>query len=184
MFRKLRYKITAYFAALMIVVMALVLLVVNVLVSRNASSVIEQRFNEARLLFDRQLQSGIDRLTAFGLVISRDPRLTAATSTGDRAPVFDLAETLQSQVRSDHLTVIDVTGKVLARVHDPERWGDDQSNDPMIAGALNGQTQSGLMNDGGNLFQVVSVPITRGGYIITGVLKLGFLIDDKFARDV
>jgi len=184
LFRRLRYKITAYFAALMVVVMALVLLVVNVLVSRNTNTVIEQRFNEARRLFERQLQGGIDRLTSFGMVVSRDPRLTAATSTGDHLTVLDLAATLQSQVKSDQLTVVDEMGRVLARVHEPDRWGDDQNADPMIADALKGQTQAGLLTGRDSLYQVVTVPIVSGGHKISGALQLAFRIDDKFAREV
>ncbi|MBW7997626.1 MAG: HAMP domain-containing protein [Candidatus Glassbacteria bacterium] len=181
MFNKLRYRIAAYFAALMLVVMALVLVVVNVLISTHTNSVIELRFKEASDLFEQQLKSETRRLTTFGQVISRAPRLLAAAATGDHQTVLDLSQTLQSQVESELFTVVDETGLVLARVHEPDRWGDDVTGDPMIADALVGFARAGLVVDSGKLYQVAAVPMVSGGQRISGALKLGLEIDDEFA---
>ena len=181
MFRRLRYKIAAYFAALMIVVMALVLLVVNILVGRNADSVIELRFNEARLLFQQQLSNDARYLTGMGLVVSRAPRLLAAVGTGDHATVLDAAEALRNQVKSELITVIDRGGRVMAQVHDPQHWGEDVTGEPLISSALNGRSQAGLIVEEGEIYQVVAVPLVSGGEEISGALRLGFRINDQFA---
>ncbi|MBA7527828.1 Adaptive-response sensory-kinase SasA [subsurface metagenome] len=56
-------------------------------------------------------------------------------------------ETLEkhlSRVRKDFnldvLTLTDAQGKVILRTSQPEIWGDDQSNDPLVSRALKGQT--------------------------------------------
>ena len=181
MFRRLRYKIAAYFAALMVGVMALVLLVVNVLVGRNADSVIKLRFDEARLLFQQQLDNDARYLTDMGLVVSRAPRLLAAVATGDHATVLDAAGSLREQVKSELITIIDRHGRVMAQVHDPQHWGADVTGEPLISSALNGRSQAGLIVDEGEIYQVVAVPLVSGGEEISGALRLGFRINNQFA---
>ncbi len=182
MFHKLRYRIAAYFAVLTVVVMALVLLVVNVLVSTNTNSVIALRFKEASHLFEQQLGSETFRLSTLGQVVSRAPRLLAAAATGDHQTVQDLAQTFRKQVKSELFTVVDQTGRVLTRVHNPEQWGDDARADPMIADALAGLSRGGLAIYDGKLYQVAAMPMISGGEMISGALKLGNEIDDEFAR--
>ncbi len=181
MFHKLRYRIAAYFAALTVVVMALVLVLVNVLVSTNINNVIALRFKEASDLFEQQLKSETRQLSTFGQVVSRAPRLLAASADGDHNTVQDQAETMRQQVDSELFTVVDEAGRVLARAHDPERWGDDATGDPMIADALVGFPRAGLAIQDGKLYQVAAMPMVRGGQMISGALKLGKEIDDDFA---
>jgi signal transduction histidine kinase/HAMP domain-containing protein len=181
LFRKLRYRITVHFAAVLIVVMALVLVVVNVLVSRQANSAVEQRFNEAKRLFQRQLAEETDRLTQLGLVISRAPRLLAAIATADHQTVLDRAQTSQRQLGSAIFTVVDMDGIVLARAHQPENWGDNVASDQMVEQALRGQESAGLMETDGQLYQVVTIPLVSGGQTVSGALRLGLHIDNSLA---
>ena len=181
LFRKLRYKLSAYYAILIIAVMAVVLLTVNVLVSRNTNSVIQLRFNEARKLLEQQLENNAERLTQLGLVASSAPRLVAAVSTNDHLTVLDVAESIGRQVGSQHITVINLDGLVLARLHDTDSWGDRVLSDSMIVRALEGGYGSGLIVSGGNIYQVVAIPLLSGGLTVSGALQLGFRIDDGFA---
>jgi signal transduction histidine kinase len=181
MFNRLRYKITANFVALIFVLMVVVMVIVNLLVSNNTNSVIELRFNEARLLLDQQLRNNAEVLTKMGLVFSRAPRLLAAVSTGDHGTVLDRAQGFRDQVGSELFTVSDASGKVLARVHDPDRWGDSLAADSLTIVALHGESGAGLVAEKDRLYQVVTVPLISAGQMITGALRLGFLIDDEFA---
>ncbi len=182
MFHKLRYRIAAYFAALTVVVMALVLVLVNVLVSTNINNVIALRFKEASDLFEQQLRSETSKLSTFGQVVSRAPRLLAAAADGDHNTVQEKAETMSAQVGSELFTVVDETGHVLARAHDPALYGDDASSDDgMIADALVGFPRAGLEIYDGKLYQMAAMPMVSGGQIISGALKLGLEIDDEFA---
>jgi len=181
LFQKLRYRIAAYFATLTVVVMALVLVVVNVLVSTNINNVIALRFKEASDLFEQQLNSKTRQLSTFGQVVSRAPRLLAALATGDHNTVQDLAETMRQQVGSELFTVVDETGHVLTRVHAPDQYGDDATVDPMIADALVGFSRTGLAIHDSKLYLVATVPMISGGQIISGALKLGTEVDDAFA---
>ncbi|MFC1608058.1 ATP-binding protein [Candidatus Latescibacterota bacterium] len=182
MFHRLSYRISAYFVALMVVVMAVILLITTVLVSRNINKVIETRFNETRILLGQQLDNETRVLTTNGRVLSRAPRLVAAASTGDHETVLDFATTFHDQVESEIFTVIDETGHVLARLHEPDRWGDNVLADSLVVQALNGSSGSGLVIYGDEIYQEVVVPLISAGQMITGALIMGFQIDDKFAQ--
>jgi len=182
LFPRLRFRIAAYFAVLIVVLMAVVLFTVNLLVGRNTSSVIQLRFNEASLLLEQQLANNVRWLTSMGQVASRAPRLVAAVSTADPPTVLDAAESISRQLGSELITVVGANGRVLARVHDPERWGDDVSPDSMIAAALSGETGNGLISSEGLLYQAVTIPLVTGFQEVSGALRLGFRIDDEFAR--
>jgi len=182
LFLRLRYRIAAYFAVLIVALMAVVLFTVNLLVGRNTSSVIQLRFNEARLLLEQQQANNVYWLTSLGQVASRAPRLVAAVSTADPPTVLDAAQSIGQQLGSEMITVVGADGRVLAQVNDPEHWGEDVSADSMFARALEGGTSSGLIAVNGRLFIAVTVPLVSGMREVCGALRLGFRIDDQFAR--
>ena len=181
MFHRLNYKISAYFVALIIVAMAVVMISVTLLVSRDISDVIQHRFNEAQLLLEQQLSHEARLLTALGNVASTAPRLVAAASTKDHETVLDIAQRFQNQFDSELFTVIDESGIVLARVHEPDRWGDKVLSDSLVANALKGISGSGLSIIDGEIYQQVAVPLISSGYMLAGALRLGYRIDDVFA---
>ncbi|MFC1650180.1 ATP-binding protein [Candidatus Latescibacterota bacterium] len=181
MFKKLSHKIYAYFVAFNLVISVLVIAVVFTLFSRYTNSTIQTRFNETVTLLDQQLKNLADLLTGQGLVQSRAPRLVAALRTGDHETVLDISQTFRDQIKSNLFTVIDNSGIVLARVHEPLQWGDDLSDDVQINRALGGETGSGLLSYNGAIYQVVYVPMVSAGQTISGALRIGFHINDDFA---
>jgi|GEM_PF-4374480 signal transduction histidine kinase len=181
MFKKLSHKIYAYFVAFNLVISVLVIAVVFTLFSRYTNEEIKARFDDTVILLDQQLKNLADLLTGQGLVQSRAPRLLAAVSTGDHGTVLDVAQIFRDQIKSNLFTVIDDSGVVLARVHEPDQYGDDLSGDVQITSALNGENGSGLLSYQGAIYQVVYVPLVSAGQTISGVLRIGFHIDDEFA---
>ncbi|MFC1693200.1 ATP-binding protein [Candidatus Latescibacterota bacterium] len=182
MFSRLSHKIYAYFVVLNLVINVFVLVVVNSMIVRHTESAFQLRFNETALLLEQQLKNQADALTAQGLVLSRAPRLLAAVSTGDHETILDIAQIFREQVKSNLFTVIDKSGKVLARVHEHLFWGDNLSSDVQINQALAGEIGSGLLSYNGEIYQVVYVPLVSAGQIISGALRLGFHINDDFAK--
>ncbi|MFC1528405.1 ATP-binding protein [Candidatus Latescibacterota bacterium] len=151
------------------------------LVNRHTNSVIQLRFNEVMLLLEQQLDNRANILTAQGLVQSKAPRLIAALRTGDHETVLDSGQLFREQVGSELYTIIDQNGIVLARIHEPARWGDNVLSDSLVVNAFKGSSESGLLAESGSIYEVVVVPLISQGNVLTGALRLGFRIDDKFA---
>ena len=101
MFHQLKYKISAYFVALIIVAMAVVIVSVTLLVGRDISDVIQVRFDEAQKLLEQQLSNEARILTVQGKVASTAPRMVAAASTKDHETVLDSAQRFRSQIDSE-----------------------------------------------------------------------------------
>ncbi|MFW6123671.1 MAG: cache domain-containing protein [Acidobacteriota bacterium] len=57
-----------------------------------------------------------------------------------RAALSKQLSLIKTEFNLDFLTVTDNDGKVVLRISNPEIWGDDQSNDPLIQRALSGKT--------------------------------------------
>jgi hypothetical protein len=181
LFKRLSYKISAYFVLFCLIVSGFVLITVIILVNRRTNSVIQMRFNEATLLLEHQLDNRANILTAQGFVQSKAPRLNAALRTGDHETVLDIGHLFREQVGSELYTIIDQNGIVLARVHEPARWGDSVLSDSLVVNAFRGSSGSGLIADSGSIYEVVVVPTISSGNVLTGALRLGFRIDDTFA---
>lgn len=159
----------------------LILIITFVMVKIHTNSIFHVRFSEAALLLEQQFKNRAEVFTFQGLVQSKAPQLVAAVSTGDHNTVLDVARIFQSQAGGDIFSVIDVNGKVLARVNDPDRWGDTVSSDSLFIQAVEGKPGTGFIVDGNVLYQVVDVPIVSAGQYVSGVLHLGFRIDNPFA---
>jgi len=168
----------------MFVISLVVVLITFFMVRQNTAAIFESRFHEAELLLSQQFENRSEVLAAQGEVQSRAPRLLAAVSTGDHNTVLDAAQGFRDQIGSELYTVIDETGKVLAHVHEPERWGSDVSQDSLFIKTTQGMTGTGLSIYDEKLYIVVAVPLYFRGSVFSGALRIGFHIDDDFALNL
>jgi len=105
------------------------------------------------------LHNEMDRLQLFVSVLSTGKRVDDAYQRPD-SPSSRLAlEEVRMQCGFDFLSLTDSKGRVVVRSLEPYKTGDYLSNDPLVSGALKGETRKGIVllspqrlrDEGGNL---------------------------------
>ncbi len=176
----LRNKIYLLVVGLVGVLIFVVLTVVDRQVESQTMSKMVDDFQTNYQTFNRFLKLRNERLRESCLLISELPVLKANLRLGDPATMRDYIlnrdESPARIVQVDILTITDVYGKVLFRLDRPEFFGDTLSSLPFIRRAMEGRDQepgeiATWVNDE-KLYQIASVPIIQGGYVI-GTLTIG-----------
>ncbi len=88
--------------------------------------------NSARAAYDGHIRN----ISVYLQAAAVDETLVTAAAAADRNRLRDLLRQLCSRGRMDFLTVVDRQGKVLVRAWRPDQYGDDLSENPLIAAAI------------------------------------------------
>jgi len=176
----LRNKIYLLVVGLVGVLVFAVLTIVDRKVESQTMEKMKDDFQSNYQNFNRFLKLRNERLRESCLLISELPVLKANLRLGDPATMKDYIlnrdESPARIVRIDILTITDAYGKVLFRFDRPELNGDTLASLPFIKRAMEGRDQepgdvATWVNDE-KLYQIASVPIVQGGYVI-GTLTIG-----------
>jgi len=105
------------------------------------------------------LHNEMDRLQLFVSVLSTGKRVDEAYDRPDSPAGRVALEEVRKQGGFDFLSLTDSKGQVLVRSLEPYKTGDYLSNDPLVSGALKGETRKGIVllspqrlrDEGGNL---------------------------------
>jgi two-component system NtrC family sensor kinase len=108
-------------------------------IARQAQDKVRTDLNSAQEAYQNEL-SHMGELLQF---TAATPTTAAALSRVDRPAIRELLQPLKERRRLDFLTVVDRRGRVVYRLHNPARSGDDLSGRRAVALALNGQPVSG-----------------------------------------
>lgn len=168
---------TAIVAAL---AFALAVQFVTVRVGRESESELLKGLTEARALVEEHYAERIDNLTLMARLVADLPKLKAAVATQDPPTVLPLAEDYRAQLRCEVLVLHDAEGRELVALGDAAGLLDGGR----LTAALEGRELSGFRPRGGELIQLVTVPIVIGPDPpeVLGALSLGFALDDELAR--
>lgn len=176
----LRNKIYLLVVGLVAILIYAVLTVVDGQVESQTMEKMKDDFQSSYQTFNRFLKLRNERLRESCLLISELPVLKANLRLGDPATMKDYIlnrdESPARIVTVDILTITDSYGKVLFRLDRPELSGDTLAFLPFIKRAMEGRDQepgevATWVNDE-KLYQVASVPIIQGSYVI-GTLTIG-----------
>lgn len=180
---RLRTKIFAFVASIILLLMLSTLLVVNLWVTRRTYQEIEVNLKNTQSVFVEFQKTRYASLLAICGLLGKDFALRDAVATYDPATVLSAAQNFQRRVKSDLLIITDEQGKVLARTDMPEDYGEDLSTRPAIQAALEGNESTTNWILRGKIYQVATVPLLVGSDIL-GTLSLGFRIDDTIAEEL
>jgi signal transduction histidine kinase/CheY-like chemotaxis protein len=135
-----------------------------------ALNVVENEINEMK----SQAQ-----LAAFALSDNRD--LGEAISDNDIEQILEIAHSLRTMAQLDFCTIVDVSGKVLVRVHDPgDNSGDNLSELPHVIAALDGKTETHIVPGVSiRLGVMAGAPVYDRSGEIVGAISLGSRMDTQ-----
>jgi len=190
----MRLNIQSKLFILLVGMTALILTGVLYAITLTVSEMIEQRiisnFNERQEYFQKQQSLIFDRLAESCYLIGENSTFKANVEINDPATVYNAIMEFANFTKIDLFIVTDEQGKVLARLDQPNRYGDYITDRPSVDRALNG-VEPELNPDWAELwaiddflFQVASVPLYYGDYRIIGSISLGTLITRVEAMDL
>lgn len=174
-------------AGLAVIVLTGVLYAVSIILSRAIEQDVIDSFRNTRQIFTEQQRLVYDRLVESCYLISENSTFKANVTLGDPQSVNFSIDEYSAFTKVDLFVVTDARGRVLGRLSDPDKYGDDLSGQGTIAEALQGIEPDSILSEpelwgiGRNLFQVASLPVYAGPSIV-GTLTLGTLFTDVEAR--
>ncbi len=130
------------------------------------------------------IESESIRTKEVAMALSFRSDLADAVARGDREAVLKVASPLVRDMSVDFATITDSSGKVIARVHEPSRFGDDVTSQSNVASALKGTPLSAV--ERGTAVPLSArggAPIYKGGKLV-GVVSTGVRLDQPGLVDV
>ena len=162
--------------AMILLLIAFVFTVYNIQ-NKNASSIITKELDSTHQLYDTQLKSDTNMLTAILEVISLNENVMSALAAKDRKLLLEYGEPRFKQLRSEYnITHLYFTGPDrvnISRVHSPERFGDTINRFTTLEAERTKKIFSGLeMGPLGTLTLRVVMPCFSKDRLI-GYIELG-----------
>lgn len=173
-------KIFLLLAGLTFLILLSVLYVINTTISEKIEEKIINDFKNTQSVFQKQQSLIYERLVESCYLIGENSTFKANVAEQDPATVYFVVEEFSNFAKVDLFIVTDRKGNVLARLDQPNKYGDDITFRPSVARALNGVepefeiSWSELWEVGGIPFQIVTYPIfTANNNTILGTITLG-----------
>ncbi len=174
-------------SGLAVIVLTGVLYAVTAILSREIEQDVIDSFRNTQRVFSEQQRLIYDRLVESCYLIGENSTFKANVTLGDPESVNFSIDEYSAFTKVDLFVVTDARGRVLGRLSNVSRMGDDLSEQSTVAKALQGIEPDSIINwpelwgIGRNLYQVVSLPVYAGESIV-GTLSLGTLFTDVEAR--
>ncbi len=174
---------------LTLMVLAGVLYAVTTILSREIEKDVIAGFRNTQQIFREQQSLIYDRLVESSYLIAENSTFKANVTLADPRSVNFSIDEYAAFTKVDLFVVTDKNGKVLGRLSDPEKYGDDLSVRSTVFEAMQGAEPDSvilwpeLWGIGHNLFQVVTLPVYAGESIV-GTLTLGTLFTSVEARSL
>jgi len=108
-------------------------------VLERAQQQVRMDINSAWMVYNER----VDSLTFLAALTAKRETLVAALKQRNNVALQSLLEKVRLDNNLDFFSLTDARGIVVARARNPYRVGDDQSNDPLIARALDGEPIAG-----------------------------------------
>lgn len=173
-------KIFLLLAGLTAIILLSVIYIINTTISEKIEEKIVSDFKNTQSIFQKQQSLIYERLVESCYLIGENSTFKANVAENDPATVNFVVEEFANFAKVDLFIVTDPKGNVLARLGQPNNFGDDISYRASVARALNGIepefdiTWSELWEVNDTPYQIVTYPIfTANNNTILGTITLG-----------
>nr|WP_315485329.1 EAL domain-containing protein [uncultured Undibacterium sp.] len=180
--RKLHTRIIFAFSLLLSTVLIIELAVVNSVVSQSANEAVESNLLAGERLFNSIRKDNIKRLSQSAGILTSDFAFIKATATGDHNTIVSVLLNHGGRINADISMLVAPDNRLIADTFRSNSADQKFPFPELIKRAeQNGQTTSIVMLDG-KLYQLIVVPVMAP--LPVAWLALGFVIDDKFAKNL
>ena len=180
-FRKLSWRIAAWFAAILLVLQLGGLTLFERIGRASALDAVRAELEIGERVFARLLDQRRDQLALAARVLAADFGFRSALLTGDRDTIESALQNHGSRIDASLMLLLGLDEAAIARYPD---IGDYQLKQlsPLIEEARTRGTAGGFRQAAGALYQVVVVPVLAP--IPVAWVVVGFVVDDVLAEDL
>jgi len=173
-------------ASVVAIVLVGTLLLAWASVRRTASTELDRSLARTRQLVVTFLEGDRSSLSQSAAVFVQNPNFRALLENPAPGDILDQSLEATHLLGATFVQITDATGIRLARSDEPQARPVQLAGSPLIAGALQGEMQSGFGVSGDStLFQAIAVPIPGPGPgVVKGVLMAARTIDNTLASAV
>lgn len=167
------------------VVCAGLMLVMSILLFNGyVDSVMNDRINAASTVINNEINMKKSYSYIAALQIAENREIIKAVSNNDRTAILNTAKELQAMSGVEFCTILDTTGTVLVRCHEPDNYGDSLASQFNIKSALNGRSVTAVEQGSAVRLSIRSgAPIFDIEGNLIGVVSVGFRMDTNIFVD-
>jgi len=143
-------------------------------------AVMEDRVNTASRVAEKEIEMLKSASSTASLYLAEDSAIVEAVARGDRNAVLTRSIQLQTETGVEFCTITDGKGTVLARSHEPEKYGDAIASQANVKSALSGRSLTAVEQG-----TAVRLSIRSGSPIYDdqgrrlGVVSVGYRLDTE-----
>jgi diguanylate cyclase (GGDEF)-like protein len=181
-FTSLRARIAFVVVLLMLAAQAAGYVVISSVIERNAVSNAQQQLTVAERVFREVLRTNGEKLTQAATVVAADFGFREAVATHHESTVVSALRNHGSRIDADLVILADLDGKLIADSRGYTHGSEVFPFREVMRAATHGRERSAIGVIDRRLYQLVAVPVKAP--LPVAWVVMGFLIDDKMAREM
>jgi len=143
-------------------------------------AVMEDRVNTASRVAEKEIEMLKSASSPAALYLAEDSAIIEAVARGDRNALLTRSRQLQTETGVEFCTITDGKGMVLARSHEPEKYGDDITSQDNVKSALSGRSLTAIEQGTAVRLSIRSgSPIYDDQGRLLGVVSVGYRLDTE-----
>jgi len=143
-------------------------------------AVMEDRVNTASRVAEKEIEMLKSASSPAALYLAEDSAIIEAVARGDRNALLTRSIQLQTETGVEFCTITDGKGMVLARSHEPEKYGDDITSQDNVKSALSGRSLTAIEQGTAVRLSIRSgSPIYDDQGRLLGVVSVGYRLDTE-----
>lgn len=148
--------------------------------SSNIKMTTEEKSKSLEYIIDEKKNRAINAVKWF----ENSEVLTKAISENNREDIIALGKKAINNFGLDYWVIADSNGKVIARAHEPDKFGDNIINQANIQNAIKGDTTVGIEEGAVVKLSIrAACPIKDQQGKLLGVISTGYVLSDKFVDE-
>lgn len=179
----LTQKILLFTSLLVVALVATTIFFTTTQADQLAHLTINDALNNTRDIWDAFQADRYNKLKLGVRVLANDASFKALVETRDPESVSDSLQERGRDLSADFFIATDPDGIVIARSDRPVSGVEDLSKDPVVMKPLEGEESTTVWDQGGRLFQAVSVPMTFRNRL-AGVLIAGYAVNEGVVNQI
>jgi len=165
---------------LVVICGAAVLVSSIILFNRELNDSMREKVDTAMTMIESEINEMVAKARLAAFAVSDNQNLSEAIINNDRNRIMEIASDLQAMALLDFITVLDSDGNVILRTYDYDNYGDNLTEQPQIASALEGRIESFIVPGSAvRLGVMAGSPVFDGNMNIVGAISLGLRLDTQ-----
>jgi len=181
---KLRYRVLALLAFMLLAILAGSLWVVRVRVRDEILRNVDTSLEAALSSYQTAELRDVRFLEILAGALESNPTFRTILRRTDRPTLVAHLKEAQDELQVGLIIVTDASGKLLARTQDLEASDEAHASLPSIAGALQGRATWGYWELPSALVRTVSVPIEGAHGLVEGSVSVGVRMDSRYVQQL